>query len=662
MYIEVAIPLPIFENFIYKVSPHLQSAIKIGCRVKLTFRSKKFYGFVVNIIEKKDIDYESKEIEDIIDKEVAIKPHLWEVAKYISIRYLVSLGVALETVLPRWVKISHTFPTTNPNKPYKINEPEYELTDEQKNAINAIIASFNNPSSTQKFLIWGITSSGKTEIYLQIMKWLLKQGKSSIYIVPEIALTPQVVERVTARFGEMVVIIHSRLTDKQRRQNWNRLYTGDAKIAVGTRSALFAPLDNLGAIIIDEEHENTFKSEQSPRFNIKDIAIKLSEITKSLLIFGTATPSVETYYKAINGEFQLIRLKERINKRPLPEIQVVDIGKEKTNIFGISEHLISSVKSAIDRNEQVLLFINRRGYATFVRCSKCFYVLKCSRCSVAISYHKNEDKLICHHCNFEVERFINCPSCGLGALKMLGFGSQRIEEFVKKTFNISVLRMDSDQEWNYNDYKNAFEQLKQKEIKVLVGTQMVAKGFDFPDITIVGILGVDTLLAFRDFRASERIFQLVIQVAGRAGRATKPGYVFVETLNPESYALQYAQNYDFEGFYNTELDIRKTINLPPFVFLTSIVVEGKIFENAYKKVNTLNDLIKEQAEKNSINCEILGPGQPQYKKLKNLHRFQILLKTKSHQDAITLLHPLKSKFSYSSTLRVIVDPDPLDIL
>ncbi len=660
MYIQVALPLPIFELFVYKVPQHLESSIRVRGRVKLSFRGKKFYGFVTNILQDKSVDYQPREIEDIIDSCEIVKPYLWEIAKYISEYYLVSFGIALETVVPRWVRFQSV--STAGGFISSIKEPEYELTEAQKGAIKTILGSLSENNSPKKFLIWGITGSGKTEIYLQIIKELLKVGKSSIYVVPEIALTPQIVERVTERFGEQVVIIHSKLTGKQRRQNWNKLFVKDAKVVVGARSAIFAPLDNLGAIIIDEEHENTYKSEQAPRFNIKDIAVKLSELTGAVLIYGTATPSVESYYKAKTGEFNLIRLNERINKRPLPSIQVVDISREKTNIFGISEHLVSSVKNAIENNEQVILFINRRGYATFIRCAKCFYVLKCPKCSIAIPYHKKEGKLLCHHCNFEVEQFMNCPSCGLGVLKMLGFGSQRIEEFVNRTFNVGVLRMDSDQGWNYDEYKNAFEQLKQRKIKILVGTQIVAKGFDFPDITIVGILGIDTLLAFQDFRAPERIFQLVVQVAGRAGRAEKTGLVFVETFNPDNYALKYAQEYDFEGFYKTELEIRKNINLPPFVFLTSIVVEGKIYENALKKINMLNSLIKEQAEKNSIECEISGPGQPQYKKLRNFHRFQLLLKTKTHKDAINILSHLKSKFSYSSTLRVIVDIDPIDIL
>ncbi len=664
MYVKVNLPLPIFESFTYKVPQNLKGDIKKRTRVSLTFRGKKFYGFVTEIISQKnfELECEPKEITGIIDNQPIVKPHLYELAKYISEYYLVSFGTALEIVVPRWVRLSKDEEYKANEEELVIREPAYELTQMQRSVVRILLDRYAKEDSLRKFLIWGITGSGKTEIYLQVIKELLKLGKSSIYIVPEIALTPQIVERVTERFGTSVVIMHSKLTEKQRRQNWQKLFYGNVKIVVGARSAVFAPLDNLGAIIIDEEHENTYKSEQSPRFNVKDIAMKLSEITGAFLILGSATPSLESYYKAKNGEITLIYIPERINKRPLPKIEIVNISKEKTNIFGISENLISTIRKAILNNDQVLLFINKRGYATFVRCAKCFYVLKCPKCSVAISYHKKESKLLCHHCNFEIEPFTNCPSCGFGALKMLGFGSQRIEEFVNKMFGISLIRMDSDQHWNYQEYKNAFELLKQKEVKVLVGTQMVAKGFDFPDVTVVGILGIDVLLSLKDFRTAERVFQLVIQVAGRCGRKEKEGYVFVETLNPDNYALTFAKNYDFDDFYTTELELRQKLSLPPYVFLTTITVEGKIYENVVKKINSIKEALEKLKKEKSIDCEILGPGQPQYKKLKNMHRFYLMLKTNSHADAKTLLHSLTPKFSYSSTLRVIIDFDPVDVL
>ena len=438
---------------------------------------------------------------------------------------------------------------------------DLNFNDEQQKAFNEI-------KNAGKYLLYGITGSGKTEIYLRLIGKALKENKSSIMLVPEISLTPQTVDRFISRFGEeQIAVLHSKLSIGERYDQWNKIKEGKAKIIIGARSAIFSPAQNLGLIIIDEEHDESYSSEMTPRYDAREVACFLSEKNNIPLVLGSATPDMNTFYKAQKGEYKLLTLSKRANNSNLPKAYIVDLREELANgnKSMISRKLKTEIEENLKNKKQTILYLNRRGFSTFVMCRDCGYVVKCKRCDISLTYHKYQHKLKCHYCGYEVDEVKVCPECKSENIKYFGAGTQKLEDEIKELFpNASTIRMDIDTVSKKNSHEEILNKFKNENIDILIGTQMVVKGHHFPNVTLVGVIAADGSLNIGDFRASEKTFQILTQVAGRAGREKDEGRVIIQTYNPDNYAIEFAKKQDYNLFYNTEIDIRKQLKYPPF--------------------------------------------------------------------------------------------------
>lgn len=550
---------------------------------------------------------------------------------------------------------------------------KHNLTDDQRRCLNSILENMRNDSDVNDFLIHGVTGSGKTEIYLQLVENMIEKGKDTIVLVPEISLTPQTIDRFIGRFGNRVAVLHSRLSHGEKFDEWRKIEEGKVKIVIGARSAIFAPFKNLGLIIIDEEHESTYKSNMNPKYNAIEVAKRRCEQSGAYLVRGSATPSVESYYQCKENNIMLLSLEKRINNRKLPHIKIVDMREElnsgNNTIF--SRELYNSIKENLENKRQTILFLNRRGYSTFVSCRKCGYVIKCNDCSISMTYHLGENKLKCHYCGLTIAPPKICPVCKSKYIKYFGVGTEKVEEFTKKLFpNAVVKRMDMDTTSRKGSYDLIIEKMKNNKIDILIGTQMIAKGLDFKNVTLVGVIAADTTLNLPDFRASERTYQLITQVAGRAGRGEFEGKVIVQTYNPEHYSIQCAKNYDYSGFYNKEIMLRKEFLYPPFTNLISIVIYGE--DNrlvAIKSREVYNVLIEEiqNMELYDILKDIIGPYPAPLEKIKNNYRYQILIKcTDEHidklKDIIKWVCILNKKKIDLDDVKFSIDVNPNSIL
>ena len=511
---------------------------------------------------------------------------------------------------------------------FRYNTREYNkdvqknLTAEQSMAIKEIEESEEN-----LILLKGVTGSGKTEVYMRIVEKTLKEGKSAIVLVPEIALTPQMIERFKGRFGSNVALFHSKLSDGERFDEWYRVKEGKASLIIGARSAIFLPAKNLGLIIIDEEHENTYKSDQNPKYQTKEVAEYIAKLKGCKVILGSATPTIESYYRAISGEMKLVELNHRVDNKPMPEMMLVDMREElrSGNKSLFSRRLYASMKEKLEKGEQIILFLNRRGFSTFVSCRSCGYVFHCEDCDISMTYHKN-GFLVCHYCGKTKKQPNLCPKCGSKYVKFFGAGTERVEEEVRRYFkNARILRMDVDTTRAKDSHEKIYNAFKAREADILIGTQMVSKGLDFPNVTLVGILAADMSLNLPDYRAAERSFQIITQVAGRAGRGDKEGEVIVQTYTPEHYSLQYAKKYDYENFYEKEFTIRAMMGYPPFGRILLINGSGKNEDELRKQMIYLGEKVKEKAEEFG-GLEVLGPTPCIIYRIKENYRWQIIVK------------------------------------
>jgi primosomal protein N' (replication factor Y) (superfamily II helicase) len=487
--------------------------------------------------------------------------------------------------------------------------------------------------TSRVFLLHGVTGSGKTEIYLRALTETVARGRRGICLVPEIALTPQTIERFASRFQGRVAVIHSGLSLGEQFDEWERIKKGECDVVIGPRSALFAPQPDLGLIIIDEEHEWTYKqSEKSPRYHARHVAIKLAELCGALVILGSATPDVETYYRAQQGEYQLVELKERITPygpAPLPEVDVVDMKEELKagNRSLFSRSLVSAMTEALAHNEQVILFLNRRGTATFVQCRECGFVFHCSHCTAALTYHSISKKMVCHHCNYASAVPVECPQCPSHNLRFLGIGTQRVEEEIQHLFpNVRTLRWDSDMTSRRRAHEELLTKVRTHEADVLIGTQMVTKGLDLPQVTLVGVISADTGLNLPDFRAGERTFQLLCQVAGRAGRGFMPGRVIIQTYSPEHYAVQAASRHDYLAFYVKELEYRRKFGYPPFSPLACLTFSHINETACFREMERMAQLLMVEKDRKGLpDLRLIGPMPAFVPRLRGHYRWQLVL-------------------------------------
>lgn len=682
--------LDIDRTFTYEVPENLKKLVEIGQLVKVPFGIKNniTYGFIINIIEKEQIaGIRIKKIKSIFLQDPILTADDFKLIKFLRENYLCKYIDAIRIMIPhgvlRGVKPKNKkvivfvkdildykknqrykdvleFVKSNSRKftkaeltkeyslsLYKINklieEGYIEVEEEKVNRYNS--KAYDNfdekPLTEEQFLalkkikstdkniilLKGVTGSGKTEIYMRLVDEGLKAGKSSIILVPEISLTPQMIERFKGRFGNEVALFHSKLSDGERFDEWYRVKEGKAKVIIGARSAVFLPANNIGFIIVDEEHENTYKSEQNPKYQTKEVAEFISKLKGCKVILGSATPSIENYYRAISGEIELVELKNRVDSKDMPKMEIVDMRRElkSGNISLFSSKLYNEIKEALDRKEQIILFLNRRGFSTFVSCRSCGYVFKCPNCDISMTYHKN-GFLVCHYCGKVEKQSKLCPKCQSKYVKFFGAGTQRVEEEVLKYFkNVKVLRMDAETTKNKNSHELIYNSFKNGEADILIGTQMISKGLDFENVTLVGVLAADISINVPDFRAAERTFQIITQVSGRAGRGNKEGKVIIQTYTPEHYSLLYARNYDYEGFYNEEFAIRGLMSYPPF---GKILLVNGISKDEGKLKAFMNSISMEfrNIKKEYENIEMLGPVPCIITKIKENYRWQILFK------------------------------------
>ena len=559
----------------------------------------------------------------------------------------------------------------NPENAYTLEQKEIYLNEEQKNACNKVISEMFDQNK-KPYMLHGVTGSGKTEVYMEIIDCALSQGLDSIVLVPEIALTPQTITRFKNRFGDIVGVFHSQLSEGQKHDVYKAIKSGNIRILIGARSALFAHFNSLGVIIIDEFHETSYKSEKNPKFSAIEVAKFIANKNNISLVLGSATPSIDEYYKAKNGEYNLIEIKQRANKNPLPKIEVVDMKEElnKGNKSIFSFKLQDEIKQAIKNNNQVILFLNRRGYASFVSCRSCGYVFQCENCDISLTYHKGKNIGRCHYCGYEREIPKECPECSSIYVKPFGVGTQKIEEELKVIFpELKVLRMDKDTTSKKGSLEEILNKFKNKEADILIGTQMLSKGLDFDNVTLVGILSADMILNFPDFKSFETTFQLITQVSGRAGRSDKEGKVVLQTYDTDHYSIRRAINYDFEGFYEDEIKIRKAFGYAPFNNMISVVVSGEN-ENLVKKniQNMYDSIIYLLKGRGITDFEfILGPNPCSISKINQNYRWQILFKDDNIE--INLLKGIikyicitKRDVVFSKEINISIDINPNSVL
>lgn len=691
-----------------------------GCRVEVDFGNKKnIIGYVLDSEysskSKTELEEEYgfalKEINKVIDEESLLSDELVNLAVFMSNEYACPLISCLQTMLPKslkpksgkkvgiklidYVEVNEgNFDLTNKQKEvynyikekgnalkkelspsivqtlisknaikiikkenyrvvnvgdYSKYNQEYELTKDQKEVVSEIL------KENRTYLLEGVTGSGKTEVYLSLTKEFIKNGKSVILLVPEIVLTSQLAARFKCFFNDNLAILHSQLSEGEKYDEYRRIKQGKAKVVIGTRSAIFAPCIDLGLIIIDEEHSESYKQDTTPSYHTIDIASFRAKQNNSTIVLGSATPSLESKVRAKTNIYKQLYLTKRINNKELPSVEIIDMNKEKGNAI-ISKKLKEEIQKRIEKKEQVIILLNRRGYAPYVRCKMCGYTYKCPKCDITLNYHKADNKLKCHYCGLEYELKDTCPECHSKFIEKGGYGTQKIEEIIKEEFpEARILRMDQDSTLKKDSHLVCVDKIVNHEVDVIVGTQMVAKGLDFPLVTLVAVLNADAGLNASDFRASERTFQLLVQVLGRAGRAQKVGKAIIQTYKPNNSVLLDAASYNYESFINKELEFRRRLNYPPFRFISYLLFKGKDLRRVIKQANKAKEYLMEYTN-NEFN--VLGPSIPYIAKINDEYRLKLLIKYKNKEKTLVLLKDLKIYLSSIDNIKVSIVVDP----
>lgn len=706
--------------FTYSVPQELTHKIDVGLRVLVPFGTRKIEGFILNIYQDKVYEYELKNIYSVIDEHRILNDEMLNLGQYMKETYSSSLIKSYQVMLPKALKAKQSSTVSikedkyvelnkdeNIIKAHLINNKqapkqnelltklllnkklkktlfdnsvvnrliekdlikitfeevnrlyskEYEetlnkkLTSDQQLVFDSI-----NLNKKETYLLHGVTGSGKTEIYMQLIEEVLNNQKEAIVLVPEISLTPQMINHFKGRFKNNIALIHSRLSDGERFDEYRRIISGEAKIVIGARSAIFAPLTNIGLIVIDEEHEATYKQESDPRYNAIDIALKRSEHHNCPVLLGSATPSLESYARATKKVYTLLELRHRINDLRMPKIELVNMLNEfKKRNFMFSDLLRSKIIDRLNKNEQIILLLNRRGYSNYLICTTCGYIHKCPNCDISLTYHKTSNNLKCHYCGYQEKHIETCPSCKQNTIKNMGLGTQQVEEELIKTFNAKVIRMDLDTTSKKGSHERILEDFKTHKYDILLGTQMIAKGLDFDSVTLVGVLNGDSSLNIPDFRSSERTFQLISQVSGRSGRKI-PGEVVIQSYNTDHYSIIAAKNHDYKSFYNYEMNIRRNLKYPPFYYLSLIKISGKDYELVYNEAKKVKQYLVNNLTQTTV---ILGPTAANVYKINNVYRFQIIIKYKKDDHLKPTINKIVDIYKENNKVNIDIDVNPL---
>ena len=705
------------KTFDYIVPDNLKNDVKLGKRVLVEFGNKKIEGFIVDIKEKSE--YELKEIISILDKEPILNDELLTLGKEIQKELLCNLISIYQTMLPKGYKAKNKdninikyetyiklldkekaidFINTSKAKKqievindllkkekilknkyqssiikalkekrlikeekkeiYRLNYdnniiPIVDLNEYQKDAIDKIRKTKKNV-----VLLHGITGSGKTEIYMHLIKEQIEKGKTAIVLVPEISLTPQMIERFTKHFSK-IAVLHSGLSDSEKYDEYRRIKRNEVNIVIGARSAIFAPLDNIGIIIVDEEQSSSYKQESNPKYSAIDIAIKRGNYHNCKVILGSATPTIESYARADKGYYELVSLNKRANNASLPQIDIIDMKyelKKGNKIF--SSVLINEIKDRLSKKEQIILFLNKRGYSSYQMCSNCGQVVKCPNCDITLTYHKNSNMNRCHYCGYANNVSSICPYCKTKALNNFGLGTEKVEEELNKLFDAKIIRMDIDTTSKKGSHEKIINSFMNHEYDILIGTQMIAKGLDFPLVTLVGVINADTLLNIPDFRSNEHTYHLISQVSGRAGRSEKKGKVIIQTYNPDNYAIKYSKYHNYVGFYKEEMKIRKTLKYPPYFFLSLIKIGSKVYNDSKQEAIKICNYIKNNISEDMM---VLGPSVSAISKVNNIYYFQIIIKYRNKEKINTLLKDIIILEEDNNKIKLNIDINPLNI-
>ena len=705
------------KTFTYLIPTELQKDIKIGMRLKVPFGKQTLEAFVMSIYHSKE-DMELKEIISLVDSYPVLNEELIQLGKVLQRMTMASLMSCYQVMLPKALKAKEKVRINVKKNKYillndidindiKFNESQEkiikylkennkvlktELNKISESSVNTLLKKgiliqieeeayrYNLEKSEKKsftlnndqlvvfnrinssldeneiFLIHGVTGSGKTNIYIKLIEEVIKRGKKALFLVPEISLTPQIINRFTSYFDN-IAVLHSRLSDSEKYDEWRKINEGKVDIVIGARSAVFAPLKDIGIIIIDEEHSSSYKQENTPRYSAIDVAKQRSKYHNCPLILGSATPSMETYARTQVGTYTLLELKTRYNGMD-PDIEIINMNEEykKTNDY-FSQKLIDNIKEIINKKEQVILFLNKRGYSSLVTCSNCGYTEKCPNCDITMTYHKTSNMLRCHYCGYARKKEKECTSCG-AYYKEYGLGTEKVEETLKELIPESkIIRMDVDTTTRKNAHEKIIKSFQNKDYNILLGTQMIAKGLDFENVTLVGIINADISLNFPDYRSSENTFQLLNQVSGRSGRGEKKGKVLIQTFNPDHYAIKYSAINDYIGFYSQELSIRKKLNYPPFCYICLIRIISKNYDMASKTSFKIGAYLKKKIE----NETILGPATANTFKINNEYRFQIIIKYKDINNIRKYLYMLEERFFNDKEVKLEIDFNPVKL-
>lgn len=718
MYAQVLVEIKakaIDKTFTYKIPDGM--ILEIGMRVLVPFGKRTLEGFVLKIEETGDFDYEVKSIISVTDDHPVINGEMLKLGQYISKKTLSPLICAYQTMLPSALKaknnftinkkyvnyliIGDTLPTLKTDKQKEIfnlvkekgkilkkevtdisaytvksfidkgyfkeikeevyrldddtalNKLNHDLTSEQAEVISKVKLDLFKP-----YLLHGVTGSGKTLVYIRIIEKVLNLGKEAILLVPEISLTPQVVKIFKQNFGKVVAILHSGLSDGEKYDEWRKIEKGEVSIVVGARSAIFAPFTNLGAIIVDEEHSATYKQENTPRYNAIDVAIKRARTYDIPLILGSATPSVESYTRALTGAYELLEMKNRVNHN-LPKVTLIDMKdefKKGNRIF--SSLFKEKMNMALENGEQAIVLLNRRGFSTVISCKECGYTHKCPNCDIPLTYHKSTNSMKCHYCDYTTPKLNTCPECHSKNINALGMGTERLESLINEQFPLAkTIRMDVDTTKNKGAHGRIIEAFREGKYNVLVGTQMISKGLDFPNVTLACVVNGDSSLNIPDFRSAERTYQLLNQIAGRAGRALKKGEVIIQGFNMNHYSIVTASKHDYGKFYREEIKIRKALKYPPFYNLAYIRISGKKYEEVTDEASKIAYYLKKEIPNNII----LGPSTANMPKINNIYYMGIIIKFKNTAEIIDSLVFINKKYSTNNKVKVEVDLNPSKI-
>ncbi len=706
------------KEFTYMIPDDLKDKVRVGSRVKVEFASKIINGIVVKIVNVYKGEYELKSIKEVVLEEFCLNKELLSLGKYLSSKTLCTKIKAYQTMLPTSLKVKNQ--TSNYEKfdtyivlnkdisvideyilnnkrskvqneileqlkvnkilknelsssaikklleldlvkeekvhKYRINinktiDNNIKLNEDQVNAINKV-----NLNGNITYLLHGITGSGKTEVYMNLISKVIDNNKTAIMLVPEISLTTQMINRFYDRFGNNVAIFHSRLSNGEKYDEYKKVVNKDVKIVLGTRSAIFAPLEDIGIIIIDEEQSDTYHQESTPRYNAIDMAKFRCAYNKCPLILGSATPTLESFVRAKSGTYELISMPRRVGNQLLPKITIVNMEDEmKSNHMILSRELEEKIKDRLEKKEQVILLLNRRGYSTNITCKSCGYTYKCPNCDITLTYHKTNKTLRCHYCGYT--KFVDklCPECKEDALSYLGLGTEKLEKYLNDNFDARVIRMDVDTTTSKTAHEKIINCFKNYEADILVGTQMISKGLDFPLVTLVGVISADSSLNLPDFRAGEKTFDLLYQVAGRAGRDKIPGEVIIQSYDINNYYLKCVKDYNYEMFYNYEMDNRKKLKYPPYYYLIDIKISSRSLDAAFKEATNCYNYLRKNLDKNTI---IYNPTPASILKVNNIFNYHILIKYRYDGYLLTTLKKVDEMYANNKTVDFVCDFNP----